>query len=74
MSFAKSFLVWVLLALLGTVSLAVLALQRGESLNAIWLVTAALCVYLIAYRFYSRFIADTVLGLNDRRATPALAP
>jgi carbon starvation protein len=62
---------WVLVALAGAVSWAVLALHRGETISAAWLVLAAVGTYLIAYRFYSRFLADRVLGLNDRRATPA---
>ncbi|MEO7496758.1 MAG: carbon starvation CstA family protein [Massilia sp.] len=51
--------------------LAFIALNRGESINAVWIVAAAVCVYLIAYRFYSRFIADRVLKLDAKRATPA---
>ena len=62
---------WLLLALAGAVAWGVLALHRGETINAAWVVLAALGTYLIAYRFYSRFLADRVLGLNDRRATPA---
>jgi carbon starvation protein len=50
---------------------AALALNRGEPVNAVWLVTAALAVYFIAYRFYSKFIADRVLRLDDTRQTPA---
>ncbi len=65
-------LVWPAVAILGAFSFAALALSRGESVNAIWLVTAALSVYLIAYRFYSRFIADKVLQLDDSRLTPAI--
>ena len=49
----------------------VLALHRGETISAAWLVLAAVGTYLVAYRFYSRFLADRVFGLNDRRATPA---
>jgi carbon starvation protein len=67
----KQLLLWSLVTLISVVSLAVLALHRGESINAVWLVAAALSVYLIAYRFYSRFIADTVLKLDDSRITPA---
>jgi carbon starvation protein len=63
---------WPLLAIVGAFSFAALALGRGESVNAVWLVTAALSVYFIAYRFYSRFIADRVLQLDDARATPAV--
>jgi carbon starvation protein len=55
----------------GAVAWAVLALSRGENISAIWLVVAALCSYAIAYRFYARFIAKKVLGVDDRRATPA---
>jgi carbon starvation protein len=60
------------LAATGASALAAVALQRGESVNAVWLVSAALAVYFIAYRFYSRFIADRVLKLDDSRETPAL--
>ncbi|ELX13501.1 carbon starvation protein CstA [Janthinobacterium sp. HH01] len=62
---------WAALALCGAAALGVIALQRGESVSAIWIVIAAVCVYLIAYRFYSLFIADKVLGLDARRMTPA---
>lgn len=67
-----SLLVWSAVAILGAFSFAALALGRGESVNAVWLVTAALCVYFIAYRFYSKFIADKVLRLDDSRPTPAI--
>jgi carbon starvation protein len=59
------------MALAGASALGVVALHRGESISAIWIVIAAVCVYLIAYRFYSLYIADKVLGLNERRQTPA---
>jgi carbon starvation protein CstA len=62
---------WAALSLAGAASLAYVALKRGESINAVWVVVAAVCVYLIAYRFYSRFIADKVMGLDARRQTPA---
>jgi carbon starvation protein len=62
---------WLLVAVAGAVAWGVLALHRGETINAAWVVLAAVGTYLIAYRFYSRFLADRVLGLNDRRATPA---
>ena len=62
---------WMLVALIGAVGWGVIALHRGETINAAWLVLAAVGTYLIGYRFYSRFLADRVLGLNDRRATPA---
>ena len=64
-------LVWGLVAVGGAMCLGVVALNRGESVNAIWLVAAALSVFAIAYRFYSKFIADKVLGLDPTRATPA---
>jgi carbon starvation protein len=62
---------WALVALGGAAAWAALALHRGETINAAWLVLAAVGTYLVAFRFYSRFLADTVMGLNDRRATPA---
>jgi carbon starvation protein len=62
---------WLLLAVAGAVAWGVLALHRGETISAAWLVLAAVGTYLLAYRFYSRFLADRVFGLNDRRATPA---
>jgi carbon starvation protein len=62
---------WLLVALAGAVAWGVLALHRGETISAAWLVLAAVGTYLLAYRFYSRFLADRVFGLNDRRATPA---
>jgi len=66
-----SILLWGLLAAVGALAFARLALGRGESVNAVWLVTAALIVYFIAYRFYSKFIAERVLRLDDTRQTPA---
>jgi len=62
---------WAALALCGAAALGVVALKRGESVSAIWIVIAAVCVYLIAYRYYSLYIADKVLGLDDKRMTPA---
>ncbi len=62
---------WPLIAIVGAFSFAALALGRGEHVSAVWLVTAALCVYVIAYRFYSKFIANKVLQLDDTRVTPA---
>jgi len=67
----KSQLGWAALSLAGAGSLAFVALNRGESINAVWIVVAAVCVYLIAYRFYSLYIADKVFGLDERRQTPA---
>ncbi len=62
---------WAALSLLGAFALAYVALRRGESINAVWVVAAAVCVYLIAYRFYSLYIATKVMGLDARRQTPA---
>lgn len=65
-------LLWPALTILGAFSFAAIALNRGESVSAAWLVTAALCVFFIAYRFYSKFIANKVLQLDDSRMTPAV--
>ncbi|MCD6026805.1 MAG: carbon starvation protein [Solimicrobium sp.] len=62
---------WLLLALIGAFSLGYVALSRGETINALWIIVAAVSVYLIAYRYYSRFIAHKVLGLDPTRKTPA---
>src|SRR6266545_2475336 len=64
-------LTWVGVAIAGATAFAFIALSRGETISAAWLVVAAICTYLVAYRFYSRFIAYTVFGLNPHRATPA---
>jgi len=64
-------LIWILVALLGALALATVALHRGEQINAMWLVVAAVCTYAFGYRFYSKFIAAQVLTLDAQRATPA---
>src|SRR5881394_3004227 len=64
-------LVWSTVTLVGAAAFTVLALHRGESINALWLVVAALCSYALGYRFYSKFIAAKVLMLDGTRATPA---
>ncbi len=64
-------LVWTAVALGGAASLAVIATKRSEPINAMWLVTAALCSYAVGYRFYSKFIAAKLLAIDPRRATPA---
>ena len=64
-------LTWTAIALLGAAAFAVIATRRGESINAIWLVAAAVCTYALGYRFYSKFVAAKVLTLDARRATPA---
>ena len=63
---------WALLAVIAAWCFGVLALHQGESISATWLVVAAVCFYMIGYRFYSKYIAEKVLELDDNRATPAL--
>lgn len=62
---------WSLFSLLGAAAFGVIALNRGESISAIWIVIAAVCVYVIAFRFYSQFIANRILKLDAMRMTPA---
>jgi len=62
---------WGFVAILGAIALGYIALNRGESINAIWLLTAAICVYLIGYRYYSLYIAEKVLKVDSTRMTPA---
>ena len=64
-------IMWTAIALAGAGALAAIAFERREPLNAVWFVVAAVCTYLVAYRFYSNFIAAKVLALDDSRATPA---
>ncbi|GJG85296.1 carbon starvation protein A [Gemmatimonadetes bacterium T265] len=64
-------LLWLAVALLGAAAFAVVALARGEPVNAAWLVTAAVCTYLVAYRFYGRAIARGLFALDPDRPTPA---
>jgi carbon starvation protein len=64
-------LVWVLVALLGVGALSVIAISRGETINALWLITAAVCIYAIGYRFYAAWIATKILMVDETRATPA---
>ena len=63
---------WILIALLGAFAVAGIAVNRGESINAMWIVVAATCVYAIGYRFYSSWIAARVLSVDATRLTPAL--
>jgi carbon starvation protein len=67
----QSKLLWAAVVALGAVSFAIVALTRGEPVNAAWLVIASVCIYVIAYRFYALFIANKVLGVNAGRQTPA---
>jgi carbon starvation protein len=62
---------WFFVAVLGAFALAAVALGRGEAVSALWVVVAAVCVYLIAYRYYSLFLATKVFGLDGTRMTPA---
>ncbi|MFO1319686.1 MAG: carbon starvation CstA family protein [Burkholderiales bacterium] len=64
-------LIWVAIAILGASAIAGIAMHRGESINALWFIAAAVCTYLIAFRFYSAWICAKVLVLDDTRATPA---
>ena len=62
---------WLALALCGACALAVIALYRGEAINALWVIVASISVYLIAYRYYGLFIAHRVLKIDPTRMTPA---
>lgn len=63
---------WAALAVLGAFCLGTIALRRGEHINALWIVVAAVSIYLVAYRYYSLFIAEKVMRLDPTRATPAI--
>ena len=63
---------WFAVAMLGAFALGTVALQRGEAINALWVVVAAVAIYLVAYRYYSLFIATKVMQLDPSRATPAV--
>jgi len=63
---------WGLVAVLGALALGIVALNRGETINALWIVVAAVCVYLIGYRFYGLYIARRILGIDPERRTPAI--
>lgn len=67
----KKFLLWAAISILAAFSLGVIALHRGESISAAWLITAAVSCYFIAYRFYSRYLATKVAVLDEKRLTPA---
>ncbi len=68
----SKYVIWVAIAILGAFSLGTVALSQGESINALWIVTAAISVYLIAYRFYALYIATHVMQLDPKRLTPAV--
>ncbi len=63
---------WALLGVIGAFCLAVVALRRGESVSALWIVVASVSIYLVAYRYYSLYIASRVMQLDPTRATPAV--
>src|SRR5439155_6654807 len=67
----SSVALWSAVSMLGAGALGAIALARNEPINAMWIIVAAVCVYLIGYRFYSRFIAVRVMELDSARATPA---
>ena len=62
MSGAGRHILWLIVGLLGSAALGVVALSRGESVSALWMVIAAVCIYLIAYRYYSLFLANKAFG------------
>lgn len=63
---------WLIVAIVGACALGVVALRRGEAINALWILVAAVAIYLVAYRYYSLFIATHVMQLDPLRATPAV--
>ena len=65
-------LVWLLVAVVGAFYFGMLALNTGEEVSATWLVIASVCIYMIGYRFYSKYIAEKIFELDDNRATPAV--
>src|SRR3569832_1975547 len=62
---------WTLISILGAGAVGGIAVSRGETINSLWFIVAAVCVYAVGYRFYSAFIAAKVLALDPTRATPA---
>ncbi len=67
----RSILLWSLLSVVGASCIAALALHRGESINALWMLVATVCVFAVAYRFYARYLSQRVLRIDVARATPA---
>jgi carbon starvation protein len=68
----KTKLIWIFLSVLGAVAFSTIALSRDESINALWFITAAVCIYLVAYRFYGAWVAAKVLVLDEFKETPAV--
>src|SRR5712691_3609882 len=62
---------WAAIAVLAALCLAAIALSRDEHINSFWLVVASVCTYLVGFRFYAKFLSSRVMGLDDKRATPA---
>ena len=71
-NFIKTKLIWIILSILGAFAFSTIALSRDESINAMWFITAAVCIYLVAYRFYGAWIAAKVLVLDEFKETPAV--
>ncbi|MDQ2941463.1 MAG: carbon starvation protein A, partial [Chloroflexota bacterium] len=67
----RSIIIWAGVAVIGALAWSVIALARGETISAAWMIIAAVSSYAIAYRFYARFIVRRVLQVDNRRATPA---
>ncbi|RYD61185.1 MAG: carbon starvation protein A, partial [Verrucomicrobiaceae bacterium] len=65
-------LLWIAISLLGAIAVGVAAFQRGEPVNALWLVVAGVCTFAVAYRFYSAWLVAKVLTIDDRRAPAAV--
>ncbi|XYQ56170.1 carbon starvation CstA family protein [Pectobacterium carotovorum] len=63
---------WMILGIIGAACLGVVALRRGEHISALWIIVASVAVYLVAYRYYSLYIAQKVMQLDPTRATPAV--
>ena len=72
MNKSGKYLVWTVLSVMGAFALGYIALNRGEQINALWIVVASVCIYLIAYRFYGLYIAKKVLAVDPTRMTPAV--
>jgi len=68
----KNKIIWGLVSILGAFAFSLIALQREESINAIWFITAAICIYTVAYRFYSAWIATKALVIDESIQTPAV--
>ena len=67
MNKSGKYLVWTVLSVMGAFALGYIALNRGEQINALWIVVASVCIYLIAYRFYGLYIAKNVLAVDPTR-------